>query len=163
VKRSFSAPWSNNLKISTGIFVALMGCVPLIIQSSGSYFVLAILAGVALFSVIGYRVENGRVIIQRLGWTTALDLNDLVRVEILPFATAGSLRTFGIGGLFSYSGMFSNEQLGIYQSYVTNPENTVVLYFETRRTAVVSPDDPKTFAMAVDEEIWRLRKHITEG
>jgi len=56
----------------------------------------------------------------------------------------GSIRLFGNGGLFSFSGFFRNQALGIYRAYVTDPALTVVLVF-AERTLVISPVQPEAF------------------
>ena len=55
-----------------------------------------------------------------------------------------STRTFGNGGLFSFTGFFRNKALGAYRAFVTDPHQTVVLHFPTR-TVVVSPSAPEQF------------------
>jgi hypothetical protein len=59
-----------------------------------------------------------------------------------------SLRTFGNGGIFSISGWFYRKGFGAYRAFVTDPRQTVVLRFPSRRV-VLSPDDPEGFAKEV--------------
>ena len=61
-----------------------------------------------------------------------------------------SLRTWGIGGVFSFSGHFVNT-LGRYRAFVTDPQRTVVLRL-SRGILVVSPDRPEDFVDAVTAE-----------
>ena len=59
-----------------------------------------------------------------------------------------SIRTFGNGGLYSFTGWFRNTALGAYRAFVTDPHRTVVLHFPTR-TVVVSPSAPEDFVHVI--------------
>lgn len=48
------------------------------------------------------------------------------------------MRSFGSGGLFASIGYFSNQVLGNYLAYITDPQNAVVVEF-TNRLVVVTP------------------------
>jgi len=56
----------------------------------------------------------------------------------------GSIRTFGNGGLFSFTGFYRNRLLGAYRAFVTDPRQAVVLRFP-KRNVVVSPGAPEEF------------------
>ena len=103
------------------------------------------LPGAALFVIRGYALEAGHLAIRRLLWTTRLPLAGLQAVEVLPGAMRGSLRLFGNGGLFSFTGLYRSRPLGNYRAFVTDLNRTVVLRF-VNRTVVVSPGDPGAFA-----------------
>jgi hypothetical protein len=63
-------------------------------------------------------------------------------------AMKGSIRIFGNGGLFSFSGSFRNRKLGSYRAYVTDVKNAVVIKLPSG-VLVVSPDSPDRFVDAV--------------
>jgi len=56
----------------------------------------------------------------------------------------GSIRLFGNGGFFSFTGVFQSRKLGRYRAFVTDPARCVILRF-TGRVVVVSPADPEAF------------------
>jgi hypothetical protein len=56
----------------------------------------------------------------------------------------GAIRLFGNGGCFCFLGRYRNEVVGDFRAYVTNPDNSVVLEFGTRKI-VITPDDPQAF------------------
>jgi len=118
-----------------------------------------LLAGILIvplvFSVQGYAVRDGQLLVHRLGWATRFDLADLRRVEIAPGIMRGSLMTFGNGGLFGFVGHFRNDALGAYRAYATKSEAAVVLYLEGE-PVVVTPGDPAAFVEAVEDERGRL-------
>ncbi len=73
-----------------------------------------------------------------------MPLTDLRSAQVEPRAMRWSVRTLGIGGLFSFSGWYYNTLLGSYRAFVTDPNRTVVLRLG-RRSVVVSPSEPDVF------------------
>lgn len=78
-----------------------------------------------------------------------MDLTDLQSVEVDPRAMTKSIRLIGNGGLFCFAGLFKNKHLGKYRAFATNPRNAVVLRF-SHRTVVVTPEEPESFAEAIE-------------
>lgn len=112
--------------------------------------ILAIVGGCSVFAVRGYSVIDGELLIHRLGWATRYPLDDLRSVRFEPGVSMGSIRLFGIGGLFGYIGRYRNASIGSYRAYMTDRSRTVVLKFgET--PVVVTPDEPKRFAELIEE------------
>lgn len=110
-------------------FGALVACVPP-----------AIGLGALLFVVRGYEVRPGELLVERLLWSTRVDLAGLSKVTLDPQAMKGSLRVWGNGGLFSVTGLYRNGTLGTYRAYVTDARHAVVLHLPSR-PVVVSPED----------------------
>ena len=77
------------------------------------------------------------------------DLNLVASADYSPGATLGSVRTFGIGGLFGFVGHFRNAFLGPYRAYATDPANAVVLRLG-REVVVVTPERPAEFVAAIE-------------
>lgn len=157
-KTYFRAPWSNSLTISTLFFVVLLGIGVIITNGLPSILIAVILLGGLLLSVTGYSIKNGRLYIHRLGWRHSLDLTKLTSLEIRPDATQGSIRVFGMGGMFASVGYFNNALLGRYRAYLTDAQRAVVLDFDGQ-VVVISPDDPHEFARAVREITRDLTRH----
>lgn len=160
MRTTFVAPWGRAITlISLGISALLVAVAWLAAMQEEATWVavlpIAILLGAAAFAILGYRVEADAVIIRRPGWTTRLPLSGLVEVEAMPGAMKRSLRTFGNGGLFGFSGRYRNRRLGAYRAWVTDRRRMVVLRF-LERTIVLSPDDPQAFVEAV-------RTHLLGG
>ncbi len=151
------APWGLRLRVSTLLVVILAGGIvilPSVANTPGlppemAWIVaVLVLAGTAPFTVRGYEIADGAILVHRLFWKTRLPLADLRAAEVEPRAMAGSLRTFGNGGAFSFTGWFWNRRLGRYRAFVTDFGRTVVLRF-TDRTIVISPADPGAFVAAL--------------
>ena len=104
-----------------------------------------ILAGSALFTIRGYTIQRDAVLVHRLFWSTRLPRAGLLEVAPVDRSTLRwSLRTFGNGGLFSFSGLYWNRQLGKFRPYVTDWGRTVVLRYP-HRTVLLSPERPQQF------------------
>jgi hypothetical protein len=102
----------------------------------------AIVFSGALFTIRGYTVTPDAIRIHRLFWTTRFSLFGLHSAKVEPEAMRRSIRTFGNGGLFSFSGWFYSKTLGAYRAFVTDPHRAVVLHFD-RRNIVLSPSAPE--------------------
>ena len=160
---AFKAPWGNALILMTTLGCVILIGIPLIgvfTGPRGNWFwissmivmPLAILLGTAIFSVWGYQVASDTLYVQRLGWKSAIALHQLTSVEIDPTAMDQSIRTWGNGGLFAFTGRFRNRKLGPYQAYTTDFKRAVVLRFRDR-TVVVTPADPERFVQTLQHHI----------
>ena len=139
---------SSKLKIMTALFIGMMAAVLLSVPPPANLLALALVGLTAAYSVRGYTVLPGMLLIHRLGWAKKVPLDGLVTVEAEPNATVGSIRLFGIGGAFAFVGRFRNSTLGSYRAYATDPDFCVVLDLGPE-TIVVTPDSPVRFAEAV--------------
>ena len=144
-QRSFTAPWSWQL---IAISVLLTGlCLWIgISRFSGawSFVPIVLMAGCALFVVRGYVITPEAIVVKRLFWCTRLPRIGLVSATFSPKAMKGSVRTFGNGGFYSFTGWHWNRELGNYHALVTDPARSVVLRYPGRRF-VVSPGNPDGF------------------
>ena len=109
---------------------------------------LAIILICALFTVHGYSITNDTILVERLFWTTRVPLNALKSVVFDPDATRRSIRIFGNGGFFSFTGYFRNKELGSYRAFMTDRRRAVVLRF-LDQVVVVSPDRPQDFVETI--------------
>ena len=155
----FKAPWGSLLIIiSTAATFLLVGIPVLSVvfdvasNASDAPVVIAvpliILIAVIPFLIRGYIISGKSLIVQRLFWNNVLDLSDLMSIDVNPEAMSKSIRTFGNGGLFSFSGKYRNKVLGPYRAFATKLENSVVLKFPDK-TIVVTPDNPQLFVERV--------------
>ena len=158
----FDAPWGTSLRWITALTsAALLALAAFGAATSGgdaprllglTVLPLAILLGAIPFSILGYRVTGDSLHVRRPLWTTRVDLCGLRGVRADSKAMSGSLRLFGNGGLFSFTGWFRNRSLGSYRAWVTHPARAVVLKLPDR-TVVVSPDRPAAMAGILRERI----------
>jgi hypothetical protein len=146
--KKYAAPWSTSLIIISSLATLISIAVALTVALSGRPWIallpLAIVCGSVPFTIRGYSVTPDALLVHRLLWTTRLPLAGLDSVRAESEAMRRSLRTFGNGGLFSFTGWFRNAQLGAYRAFVTDPHRSVVLHFPMR-TVIVSPSAPEEF------------------
>lgn len=151
----FSAPWNRPLvfiTLLTSVILLGIGGIlwlkapanPPILYQLSIWMCPGILLLSALFAVRGYRIQGHHLWILRPGWKNHIALDGLKSVSFEPNATKGSIRLFGNGGLFAFSGLFRNQQLGRYRAFATNLSRTVVIRLPAR-TIVVTPDRPEQF------------------
>jgi hypothetical protein len=169
---SFNAPWGAPLALMTAVCAVICLSLPLpgLMIGLGSSAALRargmsmippwtgwLLVAVPLltfvvsaaFMVRGYVLTDTSLIIKRLGWESRLDLSRLNSATVDPDAFRRSLRLFGNGGFFSFTGWFRNKKLGIYRAYATDTRNAVVLRFSDK-TVVITPGDPQKFAAEIN-------------
>ena len=153
IRKTFKAPWDWLLILMTsGVTLLLLG---LAYYSSGIIPTLvtwSIILGALGFGIFGYHIQDNQLKILRLGWSKDIDLSEIMEVEFKPHAMTGSVRTFGIGGLFGYVGYFRNIILKSYKAYVTHREKTVVLTTEEGQI-LISPDDPEAFIASIEASL----------
>lgn len=69
-----------------------------------------------------------------------------------------SVRLWGNGCFFSFTGYYFNRLLSRYRAWVTDPRRVVVLRFPAR-TVVISPAEPEEFIRDVERCVMaRLRR-----
>jgi hypothetical protein len=149
--KQYKAPWDTLLIVASSLLTALCVGIAFVAFKHGgrSLWVgslpLALIVGCALFAIRGYTVTPDAILVHRLFWTTRLPLVGLQSAQFEPNAMRWSIRIFGIGGFFSFSGLYRNKLLGAYRAFVTDRHRTVVLRY-SGRTVVVSPASPEEFA-----------------
>jgi hypothetical protein len=159
----FGAPWSRSLKAASLLAVVMLTVVAaagMFVMPAGLLLVRCVMIGLPigilaisfLNMVSGYTLSATHLEVERPLWNTAFPLAQLVSVAGDQEIFKGSLRLFGNGGLFSFTGYFWKRGLGCYRAFATDPGRAVVLKFR-RRIIVISPDDPQHF-------IVRARTHL---
>jgi hypothetical protein len=154
--KQYDAPWSTSLIVisvltiivclgaSAGVWLSIAATHPPPKLGCLAFMPLALLFGTALFTIRGYSISSDSILVHRLLWQTVLPRAGLESAQVEPDAMRGSIRTFGNGGAFSFTGFYYNKRLGSYQAYVTNPRRAVVLRYANRRV-VLSPATPEDF------------------
>jgi hypothetical protein len=150
----YQAPWGTALVVLSSVVSGL--CLTIAVfafrKGEGSIWLggalVALVMGCALFSIRGYTITRDALLIHRVFWTTRLPLAGLQTAQFEPNAMRASLRTFGNGGFFSFTGYYRNTLLGSYRAFVTDLRHTVVLRYADR-TIVISPSRPEEFVKAL--------------
>jgi hypothetical protein len=159
-----AAPWPKTLSVISLLGTAVIGAVGFFAWraipygTSAPYAVAvgtlvaavapAVLFGAALFCVRGYELASGGLVVRRLLWSSRVELDGLTRAWADADAMCRSIRVWGNGGLFAFTGLYRNKSLGTYRVFVTDPARAVVLRLP-QRAVVISPADPGAFLEAL--------------
>ncbi|NNF38578.1 MAG: hypothetical protein HKN71_07915 [Gemmatimonadetes bacterium] len=159
----FRAPLGTSAKwITGGVIVLFVGIVFLTPWGGAAVWVLML--ALFAFGPNGYSFESHDLVVHRRAWSPErISLRGLKGVRIGPDLMARSIRTFGNGGVFGFTGWFHNSRLGRYRAWVTDPKRAVALEFGDR-TVVVSPGRPHLFIDEVRERtgVEALREDTAE-
>jgi hypothetical protein len=156
MRKKYRAPWDILLIIVTTLVIGLLLGIVYLIPSESyipkilNFGIIVLCAG---FGVFGYSIQQGVLRVHRLGWYKDISLSNIKSVEFKPNVMAGSLRTFGIGGVFGYIGHFRNRTLSNYKAYATHRKKTVVIQTNNNDQIVISPDDPELFVKSLHDAI----------
>lgn len=157
----FDAPWSTKLKLITAFVTVLLLAIPARAWFNSStpvegisLFVtllapIVLIAGGYLYSIKRYGLSSTEIVVERPIGSKRFPLNELESAAFDPIQTAGSLRIFGNGGFYSFSGYFQNARLGRYRAYMMNRDHAVILTFP-KAVVVISPKDPAAFVEQVN-------------
>jgi hypothetical protein len=161
MSRFAAAPFSGAVKLASAVSTAALAATSVILARVLPHGAAAplpdsllallalvpacLLAGAILWTVRGYELQPGRLLVRRLLWDTRVDLGALESIARDAQAMRGSIRVMGNGGLFAISGRYRNAALGRYRAFVTDPAKAVVLRGRSSGVIVVSPADPEAF------------------
>jgi hypothetical protein len=100
-----------------------------------------------LLKPLSYEITQDELIIRRLIKSVRINRNDIKSLELIEKATlSGTIRTFGVGGLFGWYGKFANFQLGAMTWYVTRRDKPVLIIKKDSKKILISPDEAEAFA-----------------
>lgn len=96
-----------------------------------------------LFRPIEYQLTDSQLIIHRLLKDVVIERSDIADLrQLAPEQLSGSIRTFGVGGLFGYFGEFSNPKLGSMTWYATRRDNAILVTTNDNKRLLLTPDEP---------------------
>lgn len=153
----FTASMDRSTKLITGFITVLLVVVTLaqLISSFEHFSYLSIFSSSILpvfyfltliFRPKHYKLSGDRLIIHRLADKVSIDRNQIKEVkQIDPEQLRGSIRTFGVGGLFGYYGRYANNKLGRMTWYATRKNKTVLIITNSNEKIILTPDEPEAF------------------
>lgn len=158
VRRFPVAPWTLTLKlVSVFATVALLGTAVAAYQAAPSAagftrsfgigvaaLPVLLLLGAFWYQVTGYAIEDDQLCVHRLLTATRIPLKGLRRAWAEPAICKGSIRVWGNGGMFAFTGLYYSKALGRYRLFATDLSRAVVLELPDR-VVVLTPEDPEGF------------------
>jgi Bacterial PH domain len=98
------------------------------------------------FRPINYSLTTDKLIIHRLFRNIIIERKDIKSIEqIDKEKIKGTLRNFGVGGLFGYFGKFTNRDLGRMTWYATRRDNIVLVQTIGNKKIILTPNEPQKF------------------
>lgn len=96
-----------------------------------------------LYRPKAYMLDGQNFYISRIAGSFRIPLSVITTVQQIPNSDLRfSIRTFGNGGLFGYTGYFRNSKLGKMRWFVSQRKNYVLIETNDGAKFVVSPDEP---------------------
>ena len=114
--------------------------------------ILAIYFATFFYRPIRYDITNEQLVIHRTIKDVIIKRRDIKRVEpVNKDQMKWTIRTFGIGGLFGYFGLFVNSKLGDMTWYATRRDKTILIETIDDKKLIVTPDEPEAFIKQLNE------------
>jgi hypothetical protein len=95
-----------------------------------------------LYSPRNYILGNFDIAIDRPIGRITIQVKDILEIRPLQEdEMEGTVRTFGVGGLFGYFGSYHNQHIGDFKMYATRQTGLVIMHTAQGEAIVISPDD----------------------
>ncbi|HTS46115.1 MAG TPA: PH domain-containing protein [Puia sp.] len=102
------------------------------------------------FRPVRYVVTGDELIVHRPLLNARIKRAEIKNIELIDRRKIrGSIRTFGVGGLFGYFGKFANFSLGSMTWYATRKDRPVLVETKDDEKLIFTPDDPDSFVNAL--------------
>ncbi|MBN3518791.1 PH domain-containing protein [Algoriphagus lutimaris] len=105
-------------------------------------FLVFVLIGTWVFSPQDYEIGDGKLTIKRIIGDFKIGLHEITEVKgLTKEETKGTIRTFGVGGLFGYFGRFYIPKIGRVILFATQRKNKVLIKKNEEKQFILTPDD----------------------
>ncbi len=94
-----------------------------------------------------YKIKDRNVIVHRHLSDVIVLRSEIKNIQLIDNQKLkGSIRTFGVGGVFGYFGQFLNRDLGCMTWYATQRDhNAVLIELTNNKKIILTPDEPEQF------------------
>jgi Bacterial PH domain len=114
-------------------------------------FVLLIYVLCLISWVKSYTITDTELIINKFFGKRIIARADIKSAKYITKKEMGFvIRMLGNGGIFGYTGFFTNKTIGRMRWHVTNQQNLVILSMLNGKTICVSPDEVPEFLKAIN-------------
>lgn len=98
------------------------------------------------FHPIAYVIEAEQILIRRPFDQVVILKNEIAEIRMVDRKEMkGTIRSFGVGGLYGYFGKFSNLKLGSMLWYATQRKNYSLIQTRNAKKYILTPDNPVDF------------------
>lgn len=106
------------------------------------------------YSTIGYETRSKTLFIKKHNGTLKLSYTEMTDVRRVGVDEMKNLEhTFGVAGLFGYTGHYRNSSIGDMTFYATQQKNWVLIHTIKGEAIIVTPDEPDKFAKEISDII----------
>ena len=124
------------------LLVAQGDTTTILIHTGTLLLFIVILLGSWLYAPQSYTVDSNDLTIRRPIGKVSIKLSDIKQVWTLADnETKGTIRTFGVGGLFGYFGKFHTPGIGHMTFYASQRKNKILIVTNSDKKIVITPDD----------------------
>jgi uncharacterized membrane protein len=157
--KQYSVSLDNSAKIITGLILLLT-----VSMLAFGAFKPALVLVIIVIICYGYQprkyvLTKTHLTILRLFGAASIETEKISSVEQASHELVkGSIRAFGVGGLFGYFGEFINAKLGRMTWYATRRTNYVLIKTADHRKFVLTPDQPQQLVNEL-EQVLSIHRH----
>lgn len=95
---------------------------------------------------VHYVLHPDNIIIKRGMSDIVIHRSNVQKVELIDKERlSGSMRIFGVGGMFGYFGKFTNHKIGVMIWYATRRDKAVLIVTKQQKKYIITPDEADTF------------------
>ncbi|MGY3054094.1 hypothetical protein ACVWYG_002297 [Pedobacter sp. UYEF25] len=121
------------------------------------FFVLPLVFGIYIICLLlmplRYTITDNEILVERIFSKVHIKKENIKSLQQIGISSiAGTIRTFGNGGLFCFTGHFVNASIGKMTWFVTRKDTLILLYLNDGKRIVISPNEPKEFI-----KVFKLR------
>lgn len=99
-----------------------------------------------VYSPRAYSINNDSIIIHRYIGGVDINKEDVKSIEMIDKdQLRGTIRTFGVGGLFGYFGKFWNKKIGKLAMYATRMDRVILITTNFDTKIIITPDEVEKF------------------
>jgi hypothetical protein len=117
-----------------------------------SLLLIGIYLFIFLLRPVYYTLDSRQLVIHRVLNNVVIERSRISTVSLLQEKQVrGSIRTFGVGGLFGYFGRFYHYGIGGMIWYATRRNRLVLIVTHDGQKIIVTPDDTEAFISAFNQ------------
>jgi hypothetical protein len=123
--------------------------IPGVMFSGVGTLLLVVMGVVYLFRPVMYLVDEEGIHVYRAAGVYTMSKESIIRVHRADDYNAfRTIRLFGSGGLFGYTGLFYNSKYGQIRVMASQLKNFIIVYTDRRQPIMITPDNADAFMQA---------------
>jgi len=109
----------------------------------GPAIIVVLMIAMYLFRPRELQIDAIGITVDKMVKPRHIDFSEIISIRKAETGEmAGAIRTFGNGGLFGYTGLYYNRQLGRMRWFCTQRKNYVIIDTKNKKRIIITPDQP---------------------